>query len=145
MAYRCESLWGQGLAEGISARFDARVGPERGVAAVGSAGGFAALFSAAACCVLPLVLAAFGLGAGWLSVFVPYHWPLTVAAALAVAVGWVLYVRKRRACARAANCAVAPPSRATLIMLSTATFFVALSALWKPVLEGPLTAWLQGA
>lgn len=132
------------MTDDILTRPDALAGSERGVAAASTAGGFAALFSAAACCVLPLVLAAFGLGAGWLSIFVPYHWPLTVAAALAVAVGWVLYVRKRRICAGDANCPVAPPSRATFVMLMAATFFVALSALWKPVLQAPLTALLQG-
>lgn len=133
------------MADEILARPDALAASDRGVAAVGGVSGFGALFSAAACCVLPLILAALGLGTGWLSVFVPYHWPLTTGAALAVAVGWALYVRKRRACARDASCATAPPSRSTFVMLSLATLCVALSAIWKGVLEAPLTAWLQGA
>ena len=33
------------------------------------------------------------------SAIVPFHWPLTIAAVAAVAVGWLLYGRKRRACA----------------------------------------------
>lgn len=112
--------------------------PDRGVAAVGTVAGAGALFSAAACCVLPLALAALGVGAGGLAAFVPFHWPMTIAAALAIAVGWVLYLRKRRACAREADCTVAPPTRATLVMLSIATLFVALSALWPLYLEKPL-------
>lgn len=83
------------MAEEISARSDRLAGSESGVAAVSTIGGFAALFSAAACCVLPLAFAALGLGAGGLAAFVPYHWPLTILAAVAVAAGWLLYVRRR--------------------------------------------------
>lgn len=119
--------------------------PDRGVAAVGTLAGAGALFSAAACCVLPLVLAALGVGAGGLAVFVPFHWPMTILAALAIAVGWVLYFRKRRACAADSSCAVAPPTRATAVMLSIATLFVALSALWPSYLEKPLMNLLAGA
>lgn len=118
---------------------------ERGVAAVSTVGGFAALFSAAACCVLPLAFVALGLGAGGLAAVVPYHWPLTFISAVALAVGWALFVRKRRACTRDGSCAVAPPSRATLILLCVATAFVALSAIWKAFFEAPLMAWLTGA
>ena len=133
------------MADHTLTRLDAIEGSERGVAAISGVGGLGALFSAAACCVLPLILGTLGLGAGWLSVFVPYHWPLTTAAGMAVAVGWVLYVRNRRACARDAHCLPAERSRSTFVMLSFATVFVALSAIWKAVLEAPLTAWLQGA
>lgn len=124
------------------ASFDA---PDRGVAAVGTIAGAGALFSAAACCVLPLGLAALGVGAGGLAAFVPFHWPMTIAAALAVAVGWLLYFRKRRACAADPCCAVAPPRRATAVTLSFATLFVALSALWPSYLEKPLMNLLGGA
>ena len=122
-----------------------RGGTERGVAAVSTLGGFGALFSAAACCVLPLAFAAAGLGAGGLASVVPYHWPLTIAAALAVAAGWSLYFRRRRACMRDGSCAFAMPSRATLVLLCIATAFVALSAVWKTFFEAPLMAWLAGA
>lgn len=118
-------------------RRDAVAGSERGVAAVSTLGSFAAVFSAAACCVLPLVFAAFGLGAAGLAAVVPYHWPLTIASAVAVAVGWALYMRKCRACVGNANCTVAP-SRATFVMLSVATAFIALSALWPSYFEAPL-------
>lgn len=119
--------------------------PETGVAVVGTAAGITALFSAAACCVLPLAFAAAGLGAGGLAAFVPYHWPLTIASAVAVSVGWVLYVRKRRACAAGAECASAPPRRATLVLLCIATAAVALSAIWPRFIEKPLMGLLGGA
>ena len=46
-------------------------------------------------------------------------------------------MRKRRACVGNANCTVAP-SRATFVMLSAATAFIALSALWSSYFEAPL-------
>ena len=118
---------------------------DRGVATIGTVAGVGALFSAAACCVLPLALAALGVGAGGLAAFVPFHWPMTITAAVAIAVGWLLYLRKRRACAADASCAVATPTRATLVMLSLATVFVVLSALWPSYIEKPLMNLLGGA
>jgi mercuric ion transport protein len=119
--------------------------PETGVAVVGTAAGFTALFSAAACCILPLVFAALGLGAGGLAAFVPYHWPLTIASAVAVSIGWLLYLRKRRGCAAEAECASAPPRRATLVLLCIATAAVALAAAWPRLIEQPLMRLLGGA
>ena len=127
------------------ARVGASINAERSVTALGTAGGVTALLSAAACCVLPLALAALGLGAGGLTFLVPYHWPLTIGAGLAVAAGWALYLRKRRACRISDTCAAAPPSRATMIILSIATAFVILSALWPGYIEGPLMRLLGGA
>ena len=119
--------------------------PETGVAVVGTAAGVTALFSAAACCVLPLAFAALGIGAGGLAAFVPYHWPLTIASAVAVSIGWLLYLRKRRTCAAEAECASAPPHRATLVLLCIATAALALSAVWPRFIEQPLTRLLGGA
>lgn len=118
---------------------------EGGIAAFGTAASASALVSAAACCVLPLAFAAIGLGVGGLATLVPYHWPLTIGSAAAVGTGWLLYLRKRRACAVDANCATAPPSRVTLVMLCLATVFVALSAIWPGYLEQPLMRLLGGA
>lgn len=118
-------------------------GTETGVAAVGTAASLTALFSAAACCVLPLALGAAGLGAGGLAAFVPYHWPLTIAALVLIAAGWGIYVRKRRACATDATCAAPAPNGATFIMLCVATAIVALSALWS-FIEQPLMRALGG-
>jgi mercuric ion transport protein len=118
-------------------------GAERGVAALGTVTSLGALFSAVACCVLPLCLAALGVGTGGLAMVVPFHWPLTIAAAVMVAVGWVLYARKRRACAVDPDCAIAPPSRATFVMLCVATIMVAISSLW-PFIEPPLMRLAEG-
>ena len=113
------------------------------MAGLGALASLGALISAAACCVLPLGLAALGIGAGGLAALVPWHWPLTIAAIVAVATGWFLYARKRRACA-VADCADAPPSRATLVMLCFATAMVGISALWS-FIEQPLMRLLGGA
>jgi mercuric ion transport protein len=118
-------------------------GRERGVAAVGTLASLSALFSSAACCVLPLALASAGLGVGGLAAVVPYRWPLTGFALVMLAAGWVLYLRKRRACAADPSCAGSPPGRATLIMLCVATLATALSASWK-LFEQPLMRALGG-
>ena len=118
--------------------------PEEGAATVGALAGFGALFSAAACCVLPLLLGAVGVGVGGLAAFVPFHWPLTVAAMVALGVGWLIYFRKRRACSRDAACAASPSARATLTMLCIATGFVLISASWSYI-EAPLMRALGGA
>ena len=109
---------------------------------LGTAASFGALFSAAACCVLPLALGALGVGAGGLSAIVPYHWPLTIIAIVAVATAWLLYLRKRRAGARDARCAA--PTRATFVMLCVSTVLVAISAGWS-FIEAPLMRLLGGA
>ncbi len=68
---------------------EASPGKESGAATVGVMAGISAFFAAAACCVLPAALAAFGVGAGLsssLSAFVPFRLPLMILATLAVAV-----------------------------------------------------------
>lgn len=117
---------------------------DKGAANLGVLAGFGALFSATACCVLPLALGALGIGAGGLAAVVPFHWPLTIAALVVVAAGWFLYLRKRQACVGDRNCAVAPPSRATFVLLCLATSFVTVSALWGYI-EQPLMLALGGA
>jgi mercuric ion transport protein len=104
---------------------------EQPVAAVGAAAGFTALFSAAACCVIPAALALAGLGAGGLATIVPWHWPLTIASGLAVALGWALYLRKGGL-----------RVNGTFWLLSASTAFVLLSAVWKLWFEAPLRDWL---
>lgn len=116
---------------------------ETGIAAVGTVAGLGALFSAAACCVLPLALAGAGIGAAGFAVLVPYRWPLTIAAALITAVGWTLYLRRRRACAADAGCTAAAPGPAIVVLLSIATAIVAVSAFWG-FIEQPLVRALGG-
>ena len=119
------------------------LGADGGVAKLGTFASSAALLSAAACCILPLGFAVLGIGSAGLSAIVPFHWPLTVAAVAAVAVGWLLYIGKRRACARNDSCATAPPARATLVLLCAASLFVTISALWG-FIEAPLVRLLGG-
>ncbi len=123
---------------------EASGGTETGVAAAGTLASVTALFSASACCVLPLVLAGVGIGTGGLAAFVPYRWPLTIVAAVIVAAGWMLYLRRRRACAGDATCAGSKPSAATFAMLCVATAMVTISALWG-FMEQPLMRALGGA
>ena len=120
-------------------------GPESGVAAIGTTASLTALLSAAACCVLPLGLAAAGVGAGGLSFLVPYHWPLTIGSAAAIAAGWFLYAQKRRACGQDDGCTTRSPTKATFVILCFATIFVILSALWPNWIEQPLMRALGGS
>lgn len=119
-------------------------GADKGAAALGAVAGAAALLSAAACCVLPLALAAIGIGFAGLSPVVAYHWPLTIAAVVAVAAGWILQLRRRQACARAAGCSPAPPAKSTVVLLWLATVLVVVSASWS-IFEAPLLRALGGA
>ena len=117
---------------------------EAGVAAAGTLASLAALFSAAACCVLPLALAWAGIGAAGLAIFVPYRWPLAIAAAIVTSAGWALYLRKRRARAADASFPAAGPGTRTLVLLCVATVVAAISALWG-FIEQPLVQVLGGA
>jgi len=115
-----------------------------GVATLGTLASIGALISAAACCVLPLALAAVGIGSAGLSSIVSFHWPLTIAAIAAVGAGWFFYLRKRRACARDATCTTTPPAKSTFALLCVATVFVTISACWG-FIEAPLMRALGGA
>lgn len=116
---------------------------DRDVAAVGTVASIAALFSAAACCILPLALAALGVGSAGLSSVVPFHWPMTIVAMTAIAAGWLFYARRRSACTRDATCTTAPPARSTFRLLCVATAIVTISASWS-FIEAPLMRALGG-
>ena len=107
-------------------------------AAILGAGGVTA---GAACCVLPLALAGVGVGASQLAPLVPLHTPLSVIALLAVAAGWLFYIKRRRACAEGGDCV--PPSKATPVLLFVASVLVVLSAAWA-FIEAPLMSRLGG-
>ncbi len=117
---------------------------DRGVATLGTLASIGALFSAAACCILPLALAGIGVGSAGLSSVVPFHWPLTIAAITAVAAGWFFYLRRRKACVRDSTCTTAPPAKSTLLLLSMATVLVTISAFWG-FIEAPLMRAVGGA
>lgn len=116
---------------------------EGSAATAGAVAGLGALLSATACCILPLALGAFGLGSAGLSTIVPFHWPLTIAAVAAVTIGWLLYARKRRACAVGGTCTSASPALSTFVLLCLATLFVIISATWGYI-EAPLMRALGG-
>jgi mercuric ion transport protein len=84
-----------------------RAGP--GLSVLGALASFGAVFAAASCCVLPLGLAALGVGAGLSSAFaalIPLRWPLTILSIIGLAGGWWFYARRRRACASDQSCSV---------------------------------------
>jgi mercuric ion transport protein len=64
-------------------------------------GGFAAAFSVAACCALPLLFLGLGLSTAWLTtialIAVPYRGPLLIFSALALVAGAGLLWRQQRA------------------------------------------------
>lgn len=94
-----------------------------GSVGAGLAAGAGALLSSL-CCLLPLAVIVLGLGSGaFMAVTTRYRWVLIPAGALGVALGFVLYARERRRCARLA-CRVAG-SRLTLGLLVAASLVVA--------------------
>jgi len=96
------------------------------LAAVGLISGAAAVLSAS-CCVLPLLLAGLGAGAGVfaaLEILVEHQKPLFIFSAAMIAVAWLFYFRRRGA-------------RATAIALTVATLLVGTAATWGHI-EGPL-------
>src|SRR3546814_18039282 len=116
---------------------------ERGVATLGTVASVTALFSAAACCVLPLALAVLGVGSAGLSAVVPFHWPVTIVAVVAVGVGWFFYVRRRRACG-SDDSPKESPRRGPFVLRCLSIAFVMVSALWGYI-EAPLIRVLGGA
>lgn len=113
---------------------------DAGLSAFGALASFGAVLAAASCCVLPLALAALGVGAGLSSTFAaltPLRWPLTALSILGFAAGWWSYARRRRACAADRSCTVPLPSRATPILLAIGTALALVALIWNR-LEAPL-------
>lgn len=107
----------------------------KGVAFSGIIASGAALISAAACCVLPILFVSLGIGASALSFLVPFHLPLTILAGTAITVGWLLFFRNRlRGAVRGS----------TVTVLVASTILFSLSVAWKPYFEAPLQMWLNG-
>ncbi|MFW2853725.1 hypothetical protein ACM61V_17775 [Sphingomonas sp. TX0543] len=113
---------------------------DAGLSALGALASFGAVLAAASCCVLPLALAALGMGAGLSSAFaalMPLRWPLTALSILGLAAGWWSYARRRRACAVDRSCTLPLPSRATPIVLAIGTALTLVVLIWGR-LEAPL-------
>lgn len=106
-----------------------------GVAFGGIIASGAALISAAACCVLPILFVSLGIGASALSFLVPFHLPFTILAGTAIIVGWLLFFRNRSRGALRGS---------TVTYLAASTILFALSVAWKSYFESPLQMWLNG-
>ncbi len=107
------------------------------VTGAGLAAGLAAIV-ASSCCVLPIVFVGLGLGSvaavliPTLAVLRPY---LLGAAVLAVVAAWVIYARRRQACASDAACGTVGPARRAPIWLVLASAIVLLALIWQPWIE----------
>lgn len=107
------------------------------VTGAGLAAGLAAIV-ASSCCVLPIVFVGLGLGSvaavliPTLAVLRPY---LLGAAVLAVVAAWVIYARRRQACASDAACGNADSARRAPIWLILASGIVLLALIWQPWIE----------
>lgn len=121
----------------------------KGIGAVTGAGlaaGLAAIV-ASSCCVLPIVFVGLGLGSvaavliPTLAVLRPY---LLGAAVLAVVAAWVIYTRRRNACASDdAACSVEGPARHAPIWLGLASTILLLALIWQPWVEPLLLPWIR--
>ena len=103
-----------------------------GVSALGLAAAVSAFFSAAACCVLPLMLGWLGIGASGLALVVPYHRSLTIAAFFAVSTAWALYAWRIR---------TRGGGRSRVVTLVSASVLTLISTFWGSI-EGPLMSLL---
>jgi mercuric ion transport protein len=112
------------------------------LAGLGATAGLGGLL-ASSCCVVPMALA--GLGAGGaafsgLEFLATWRIYFIAGAALALAIGWVMFFRQRSiACA----CAGTMPTRRVATLLSIGTAFVALSYVWDPLIEPMLLRFVR--
>lgn len=111
----------------------------RSATALGAVASVGAFTSAAACCVLPLLFGAAGIGAAGLAPLVPYHWPLTIVAAVSIAAAWLFYLRRRSPEARHG---ASGRGRTMVVVLGVATALTLVSLSWS-LFEAPLTRLVQ--
>lgn len=102
-----------------------------GAAAV--SGGVLSVFAWAACCVLPLAMSLAGVSFAGAAMIAGLRGPMTIAAVIALAVGWVVIWQRRRRCETDATCP-RPSSFAFWLML-LATLLVAAAMAWEPIIE----------
>lgn len=107
-------------------------------AGLGAVAGLGAL-AASSCCALPVALVGVGASGavfGGLAMLASIRPILLGGAALALLVGWGLFLRRRAtACAMAGPCASPGPPRRTAALLGIGTALVALALVWEPYLE----------
>ncbi|MGE4172165.1 MAG: mercuric transporter MerT family protein [Methylocystis sp.] len=113
---------------------------------VGTAVGFWAL-AASSCCALPLALASVGVtGAalGGLELLASLRPFLLGGAALAIAIGWFLFFRRRVAACDNADVCVAPGSpKRTAAFLAVGTALIGAAAIWQPYVEPILLQFMR--
>ena len=109
-------------------------------AAIGTS--VSAVVAWAACCVLPMSLAAAGVTLAGTAFFAQQRTWLTALAAVVLALGWVLLWRRSRRCMVDAACK--PPSRLSVALMSVASIILILAVVWQPLIEPKLLSIILG-
>ena len=109
-------------------------------AAVGTS--ISAVVAWAACCVLPMSLAAAGMTVAGTALFAQQRAWLTALAAVVLALGWVMLWRRSQRCKLDSGCK--PPSRLNVALMSVASFLLILAIVWQPLIEPRLLSIILG-
>ena len=102
--------------------------------------------AASSCCVLPLALSVVGFGGAWLggvSELVFYRPYFLIAAAVAVAAGWTVALRRTITCTTDGACAGSQRSWLTFGTLGLSTLLVGVAAAWSWIEPAVVTALLR--
>ncbi len=118
---------------------------DRPLAIAGLLAGIGAI-AVSSCCALPLAFAAVGIGAGWLGeleAFSAYRPVILGVAGLALAAGWVVFIRRQRVAVCGVDGTCAAPSRRWFTggALALATVVFGAAVAWGTI-EGPVLAAL---
>ena len=109
-------------------------------AAVGAS--VSAVVAWAACCVLPMGLAAAGMTLAGTAFFAQQRAWLTVLAAVVLLAGWVILWRRSQSCKRDSGCK--PPSRLNVILMTVASTLLFFALVWQPLIEPRLLSIILG-
>lgn len=109
-------------------------GPAEKAPLVGLLSSLGAVAAACACCTLPLILAAFGMGLGVTSAVTQIgylRWPMTALALVSVTLSWWSYFRRRARLQARASTGATPQGRFRLAGLIMATGFALVALFWS--------------
>lgn len=109
-------------------------------AAVGAS--VSAVVAWAACCVLPMSLAAAGMTLAGTAFFAEQRAWITIVAALTLAAGWVMLWRRSQRCKLDEGCK--PPSRLNVALMIAASIFLVVAVVWQPLIEPRLLSIILG-
>lgn len=131
-------------ADKVAAGGDPQRGGTGACAGIGIFSGLGAV-AAKSCCVLPLLLASSGLGGAWISrALLPYQPYFIATAWLAVALAWVLAIRRRRAaCAPGEPCHRGRAGWVSYALLAFSTFIVGLASAWERIEPAAMAALIR--